>query len=386
MTILETLSMKAGKNIEPGEILEFSVDIALSHENTWLVIEKFRETGKKLFSNKKIFIVLDHRSPAESESTANLHARIRNFVRENLIEHFYDVGNGVCHEVLAESGLVSRGTLVIGTDSHTPTAGFGSAVGIGVGATDMAYVWATGRIYLKVPEVKIVEFRGSAQQNVMAYDVGLWTLSKLGMGYEYTAFELAGEYIFKLHSSGKKTLCNLLVETGAKTIAVSDCQNHEIKPYSIIEVSELAPAVALPGNPADVKNAGDLNGVEVDQIFVGTCTSGRLEDIAMLASVLKNRKVRKDVRMIVSPATKNVLSRSVELGYIKILLDAGCTILPPGCGPCLGAHMGVLGDDEACLSAGNRNYHGRMGSKHAKIYLASPYTCARAGISGMIEG
>jgi len=382
MAVLETLSGKAGHRVEPGEIIEVDADIALSHENADLVIEKFRETGRDLAIPEKIFIVLDHRVPAESESTANLHARIRRFVGEHSIRNFYDVGNGICHEVLAESGLLCYGKLVIGTDSHTPTAGYCGAVGIGVGATDMAYVWATGKIYLTVPEVTGIALHGAAKASTYPMDIGLALLDRLKQGYEYTAFELCGEYVAREGTSARKTICNLLVETGAKTICV-DAGNAENVQVDV-DVSEIEPVIAMPGNPADVKRCADVQGIAVDQVFVGTCTSGRLEDIAVLASVLKGKHVHRNVRMLVAPASRRILQMATSSGYIQTLLDAGCVILPPGCGPCLGAHMGLLGDGEACLSAGNRNYQGRMGSKDAKIYLASPYTCACSALEGHI--
>lgn len=380
--LIDVLSGKAGRKVLPGDFVEVEVDIMLSHENADLVIEKLREIGKNLQNPDKIFIVLDHRSPPESESTANLHARIREFVRQNRIKNFYDVGNGICHEVLAESGLVSKGMFVLGTDSHTPTIGYLPAIGYGVGATDMAYAWVTGKIYLEVPEVRYIELTGKSLKNVYPMDVALHLLSSLGMENEHAAFELYGEYIESISDGAKKNLCNILVETGAATVYVGNAKSCDN--FIEADVRELCRLVALPGNPSNVKPVEEVEGVEINQVFVGTCTSGRLEDIGVLARFLKNKKVHKNVRMLVAPSTRKVLQEALKIGYIQTLVRAGCVILPPGCGPCLGAHMGLLGSGEVCLSAGNRNYPGRMGSKDAKIYLASPYTCARSAIAGRI--
>ncbi|MEM3395990.1 MAG: aconitase family protein [Thermoplasmata archaeon] len=377
--LLELLSEKARRKVSPGEFVEIDVDLMLSHENADLVIEKFRETGKKLHNPDKIFIVLDHRTPAESEGTANLHARIREFVKQNGIKNFYDVGSGICHEVLAESGILSDGMFVLGTDSHTPTAGYASAIGYGVGATDMAYAWATGKIYLEVPEIRNVELTGKTLKNVYPMDVSLHLLSMLGMENEHAAFELSGDYINTIPEAGRKNLCNMLVETGAATVCLAKTESREpIK----VDVSKIERVVAVPPTPSNIKPVSEVKGAKIDQVFVGTCTSGRLEDIAVVATVLKNKKVHPDVRMIVAPATRRVLQDGLKMGYIKTLVNAGCVLLPPGCGPCLGAHMGLLANGEVCLSAGNRNYPGRMGSRNAKIYLASPYTCAKSAIEG----
>ncbi|MEM3445457.1 MAG: aconitase family protein [Thermoplasmata archaeon] len=380
--LLEILSKKAGKKVSPGEFVEVDVDLMLSHENTDLVIEKFIECGKPLHNPGKIFIVLDHRAPAESEATAELHARIRKFVKENGILHFYDVGSGICHEVLAESGLLSPGMFILGTDSHTPTAGHASAIGYAVGATEMAFAWATGKIYFEVPEIQCVEVLGRAGKEVYPFDVALHILSSLGLENEHLGFELSGSYIDRISTGGKKTLCNMLVETGAVTVYVGKSRGGK---KSKVEVGEVERVVAVPPLPSNIRPVSDVRGTKIDQVFVGTCTSGRIEDIGVVARVLKNRKVHSEVRMIVAPATRNVLIEALKRGYIKTLVNAGCLILPPGCGPCLGAHLGLLGEGEICLSAGNRNYQGRMGSKDAKIYLGSPYTCAKSAIAGEIE-
>ncbi|MCX8173178.1 MAG: 3-isopropylmalate dehydratase/homoaconitate hydratase family large subunit [Thermoplasmata archaeon] len=380
--LVELLSKKAGKPVSSGEFVEVDVDIMLSHENTDLVMEKFRETGKKLHSPEKIFIVLDHRAPAETESTAGLHARIRKFVKQHGIRNFHDVGSGICHEVLAESGMIFRGMFVLGTDSHTPTAGYASAIGYGVGATDMAYAWATGKIYLEVPEVHCVKLTGSPPGNVYPMDVSLQILSMLGLENEHAGLELVGDYIAGASDAAKKTLCNMLVETGAATVCAGDGKNC-VDAFEV-HLDEIERLVALPGNPSNVKPVVEVEGVEINQVFVGTCTSGRLEDMAILAKVLENKKVHENVRMLVAPATRKVLQDALNKGYIQTLVKAGCVILPPGCGPCLGAQMGLLADGEVCLSAGNRNYPGRMGSTNAKIYLASPYTCARSAVAGKV--
>jgi len=391
MTVCERILARAAGigSVKPGDIIEARPDVVLSHENTFLVHHAFREMGAERIANpSSVVIVMDHRSPPSTVSSANAHRAVREIVRELGIPRFFDVGQGICHQLLVERDIAKPGMLVVGSDSHTTTCGAVGAMGVGLGATDIAAVWAKGSIWLRVPESVRIEVSGSAQKGVYAKDVSLEMVSRLGsMGADYRCLEFRGGYIGKSTVSDRMTLCNMAAETGAKTAiapqTAPDADSHyadEIR----IDAQKLEPLVAVPHSVDKVSPVRSVEGTKVDQAFIGSCTNGRLEDLEAASAVLKGRKVHPGTRLIISPASSEVYLKAMDAGVIEKLVSAGAVITNPGCGPCLGAHQGVLADGETCISSSNRNFRGRMGSREASIYLASPATVAASAVEGAI--
>ena len=379
----------------------------MSHENTYLVNRAFREFGlSKPWDPEKIVVVLDHRSPANTAETAAAHASIRSLVKEFGIKQFFDVGEGICHQLLIEQKIVRPGQLVVGADSHTTTAGAVGAFGTGIGATEMAGVWATGRLWLKIPETIRFNMSGHLGKAVFAKDVALHLASKLGpSGADYKCVEFGGMFLLDISISGRMVLCNMAAEAGAKTAIVpadstfavwspecagpggGACQPDSDAKYSAkveLDVSDIPPMVSGPHRVEDAGSVEEFEHVKISQAFVGSCTNGRLEDLIAASWVLRGNKVAPGVRLLVAPASRSVLSDALDMGIAQIIVASGGTILPPGCGPCLGAHEGVLGAGDVCISSSNRNFKGRMGSENAEIYLASPATVAASAIEGKI--
>ena len=409
-TIAEKILSRASGNADSkaGDVVEVSPDVAMSHENTFLVSKVFDELGlEKPWDSGRIVVVLDHRSPANTVKTANAHARIREIVRKMGIGKFYDVGEGICHQLLVERKLVRPGQLVLGTDSHTTTVGAVGAFGAGIGATEMAGIWATGKTWLKVPESIRVTMTGHLQRAVFPKDVALYLASRLGpSGAEYKCIEFGGIFLFDISISGRMVLCNMAAEMGAKAaIAPADatfaawspecasggdnaCASDPDARYcDVIELvaEDITPMVAAPDRVESGRCVEEYRDVRIDQAFIGTCTNGRLEDLIAASWVLKGHSIAKGTRLLVAPASKEVLADALSMGVIDTILKAGGTVLPPGCGPCLGAHEGVLASGEVCISSSNRNFRGRMGSEDAEIYLASPATVAASAVTGRIE-
>ena len=390
-----------------GEIVEASPDLALSHENTFLVNKSFAELGiEKPWDPAKVVVVLDHRTPANTVQTAIVHAKIREIVSKYGIGQFHDVGEGVCHQLLVEKRLARPGMLVLGTDSHTTTAGAVGAFATGIGATEMAGVWATGSLWLKVPESVHVTLDGVPGDGVYAKDVSLHLARMLGpSGAEYKCMEFTGSYFHDLTISSRMVLCNMSMEMGAKAAlapvdavtkmwydgdAVGDIPSFSSDPDAVYcsrvkaDVSSLSPMVSGPHKVEEVRPVEKAEGIAVDQAFIGSCTNGRLEDLAAAALILKGRKVSPNCRLLIGPASRQVLEDAIDEGIAQTILSAGGTILPPGCGPCLGSHEGVLAPGEVCISSSNRNFPGRMGSDEAEIYIASPATVAASAVEGRI--
>jgi 3-isopropylmalate/(R)-2-methylmalate dehydratase large subunit len=403
------LARHAGqKKVAPGEFVEAKVDLSMAHESARIAIQGFRQMGaKKVLRPKTVVLVLDHRAPAECEETAGVHRLIRDFVKEQHISNFYDVGEGVCHQLLAEKGHVRPGALVVGADSHTPTAGALGAFATGVGPTDVAAVWATGKIWLRVPETTRINVNGRFHRGVGAMDLALTLVGKIGAyGAEYRAIEYGGSTIAGMGIGQRMTLCNLSTEMGAKAAMVEPDEktmsyladrcasfkgpaaradpgaNYERKLE--LRAAELEPMVARPHSVDKVGPVGDAAGRPVDQAVLGSCSNGRLEDLASAAGILKGRNVARGVRFIVVPASRTILLEAIRKGFIGTLLEAGAVLENPGCGPCLGAHQGILAPDETCISTTSRNFQGRMGSPDANIYLASPATVAASALRGVI--
>jgi len=390
--------------VEPGEIVEAGVDYAMSHDGTSvLAIRAFQDmASEKVWDRERIVVPFDHIVPANNETAAELQKDVRAWVREQNIANFFDSGCGVCHQVFPEQGFALPGLLLVGADSHTCTYGAFGAFGTGVGATDMAEIYSRGRLWFKVPETIAVRLSGRSRPNVSAKDIALMVIGQLGAdGATYKAVEYIGPAAEALSISGRMTLCNLGVEMGAKAAIVPPDEKTEqylagrarqaYQPvYSdpgsydrIVEydISDLEPQVAAPFRVDNVRPVSEMAGLPVDQVFIGTCTNGRLEDLEAAARILKGRQVK--ARTLVIPASRQVLLEALQKGIIQILVEAGAMIGPPGCGPCLGAHMGVLAEGEVCVSTSNRNFPGRMG-KGGLVYLASPATAAASALQGCL--
>ncbi|MHC1631261.1 MAG: 3-isopropylmalate dehydratase large subunit [Methanotrichaceae archaeon] len=404
-TISEKIFSRAsGQKAEAGDIVEAKLDFAMSHDGTSvLAIKAFKEMGsKKVWDPERIVIPFDHIVPANNSTTADLQKEVRDWIEEQGITHFYDGGNGICHQVFPEQGFALPGTLVVGADSHSCTYGAFGAFGTGVGATDMAEIYSRGKLWFKVPETIGIRITGKLEPGVFAKDLALMVVGNLGAdGATYKTIEYAGEVIENLSVSGRMTLCNMGVEMGAKASIVppdetteSYLRNRARQPYHQIhsdpgsyerelelDVTDLEPQVAVPFRVDNVKPVSDLEGTEVDQVFIGTCTNGRFEDLATAAKMSKGREFK--VRTLVIPASREVLLKTLSTGILETLVKSGAMIGTPGCGPCLGAHLGVLGEGEVCLSTANRNFPGRMG-KGGLIYLASPATAVATALCGSI--
>jgi methanogen homoaconitase large subunit len=390
--------------VEPGEIVEAGVDYALSHDGTSvLAIRAFQEMGaEKVWDPERIVIPFDHIVPASNETAAELQRDVRAWIREQKITNFYDCGSGVCHQVFPEQGFALPGLLLVGADSHSCTYGALGAFGTGVGATDMAEIYSRGRLWFKVPQTLGVRISGTIKPNVSAKDIALMVIGENGAdGATYKAVEYTGPAVEDLSISGRMTLCNLGVEMGAKAAMVPPDRKTDAwlagrarRPYQPVlsdpgsynceyeyDISDLEPQVAEPFRVDNVRPVSELAGLEIDQVFIGTCTNGRLEDLAVAARILKGGRVL--ARTLVIPASRQILQEALQSGIIQTLVEAGAMIGPPGCGPCLGAHMGVLAEGEVCVSTSNRNFPGRMG-KGGLVYLTSPATAATSALQGCL--
>ena len=408
-TISEKILARASgnKKVEAGEIVDASVDLAMSHDNAALVSKVFKEIGvEKVWDPDKIVIILDHRAPANIIKAAEAHKSIREFVKSQDIKNFYDIGEGICHQVVPEKGFVKPGMLIVGTDSHTTTYGAFGAFSTGIGATEMACVWATGKLWLKVPETIKMIIEGKLQDMVMAKDVILYIIGKIGSdGANYKAIEFYGETVRNFSVASRMTISNQAMEAGAKAAIVPPDEKTldylksrvkgDVEPISAdkdanyedvleFDVSDLEPQVACPHAVDNVKPVSEVAGIEIDQAVLGSCTNGRLEDLEIAAMILEGKRIASNVRMIVVPASREVYLEALKRGYIEIFLKAGATIINPGCGPCLGAHQGVLASGERAITSTNRNFRGRMGSPDSEVYLASPATVAVSAIKGEI--
>ncbi len=409
MTIAEKILASASgkKAVLPNEIVMAKVDIAMSHENADVVLRSFKEIGtKKVWDKEKIVILFDHRIPADSERTASTHRRLRAFVKEQHIKYFYDLKEGICHQVLAEFGHDLPGELLVGTDSHTTTHGAFGTFATGIGATEMAGVWATGELWLRVPESIKINVSGKFKTWVTAKDLILHIIGTLGAdGANYQAVEFHGETVSQMSIASRMVLSNLSMEMGAKVAfvlpdeqTITYLKQRTVKHFQAVlpdhdadycaelnvNVSDLMSQVACPHSVDNVKPVREITGLKIDQALIGSCTNGRLEDLAVAAKILQGKTVHPDTRLLVIPASRKVYLEALHKGYIDIFVRAGGLVLNPGCGPCLGAHQGLLAPEEICLATTNRNFKGRMGSPEAFVYLASPATVAASAIKGEI--
>ena len=401
------LGRKAGKDVQAGEVVTVSPDYVLSHDNSAAIIKEFRKLGvAKVKAPGKIVIVLDHIVPAADEKYAQNHKSIREFVAEQGIPNFFDINAGICHQVLPEQGFARPGLVIVGSDSHTPSYGALGAFAAGIGRTETACTWATDEIWLRVPETMRVDLSGRFPAGVFAKDLSLKLIGDHGAEMaNYKAVEFAGPAAGALSVGSRLTLANMSAEMGAKNgyfapdekalawlegrargpveAVVSD-PDARYESVLACELDALEPQVACPHTVDNVKPVSAVAGKPVNQVLIGTCTNGRLEDLEAAASILRGRKVHPSVRVLVIPASWQVYREALASGALASLVDAGCVILNSGCGPCLGAHEGLLAAGETCLSTSNRNFRGRMGHRDSEIYLASPATAAAAAVAGVI--
>ncbi len=400
-TIVEKiLSRHAGKEVSAGDLAIVNVDAAMATDATApFAIKAFREMkGEKPWDPEKMTFVIDHGAPAPNERIANLHKIIREFVTETG-SNLYDAGSGICHQIMIDEGHVQPGDLVIGADSHSVTYGAIGAFSTGVGATDLAAIMLTGKTWLKVPPTIRVELNGKPNPGVQSKDIILAVIGELGMdGATYKALEYTGSSLEHLSLGGRMTIANMAVEMGGKAGVIEttglelpfefeqilpDPDAHYIEHHSI-DVATLRPKVSTPHSPANVTDIDEVLGTKIDLVFLGTCTNGRLEDLHTAASILNGKRLASGVRMIVTPASRKVLNAAMADGTLNILSDAGAMFIPPGCGPCVGTHLGVPGDSETILSTANRNFPGRMGNRNARVFLSSPATVAASALKGVI--
>ncbi len=420
MTVVQKILARASarKSVAVGEVLEPAIDLAMSHENAALVINQFLEIHRgtglepRIWDPDRIAIIFDHRVPAESAKTATNQKKVREFVSAQGIRKFHDIrgdSGGICHQILPENGYVRPGTIVTGTDSHTTTHGALGAFSFGIGATEMASVWALGTVLnLEVPGTIKVEVRGSLARNVSAKDLILHLIGRLtAQGANFKVIEFHGDTIRSMPTSGRLVLCNMSVEAGAtsgivpadeeterylrevagvKGALTVDASDADAAYDQVIRVdaSELAPQIARPHTVDNVVPVDSVRGVRVNQIVIGSCTNGRLEDLAAAAAILKGRKVAAGVRLLVFPASWRIYRESLGAGYLAALVEAGAVVMNPGCGCCLGVHQGALADGDVALSTTNRNFPGRMGNPKSEVYLCSPEVAAASAITGVI--
>ncbi len=410
MTITEKiLAAHCGKDrVEPGEYVMARVDICMGNDITApLAIQELEKRGLEVWDRERIALIPSHYTPAKDLKSAQMMAVMRGFARRNKIKHYFEVGEaGVDHTLMPQKGLTVPGELVIGADSHTCTYGGLGLFSTGVGSTDLAAVMATGEIWLKVPASMKFVYTGKLAPWVSAKDMILHVIGLIGVeGANYRAMEHTGEAIDRLSVDSRLTLCNMAIEAGAKSgICAPDETALEYvrarsqkKPVIYrsdrdagyesvheIDVSKLEPLVACHPSPDNVRPARALKDLFVDQVFIGSCTNGRIEDLRVAAAILKGRKVHPEVRAIVIPATPEVFRDSIREGLMEIFIEAGCAVNTSTCGPCLGGHTGVLADGEKCLSTSNRNFVGRMGSTKSEVYLASPAVAAATAVAGHV--
>lgn len=401
------LSQHAGHNVKAGELCIAKVDVAAVQDGTGpLMVQEFKKLGKKSPANpSRCILFIDHASPSPRKELSNTHMVLREFAKETGAV-LSETGCGVCHQRLVES-FVNPGEILVGADSHTCTSGALGAFATGMGSTDIAVAMAFGKTWMKVPQTFKILVNGEFQKGVYAKDLILHLIGMIGAdGATYKALEFHGSTIKNMTMADRFTLANMAVEAGAKAgLFVTDEKTKaylkemgredkfvQIKPDDdavyerIIEIdaSKLEPTVACPHTVDNTKPAKDLKNVKVNQVFIGTCTNGRIEDLRVAAKILKGKQINPDVRLIVVPASKTVYKQAIDENLLSVFVDAGASILAPGCGPCVGVHAGVLGDGEVCLATQNRNFQGRMGNTKGFIYLSSPAVAACSAIKGYI--
>ena len=417
----KALARSAGLEQIPavGETVIARPNIVLSHDNTAAISEIWRRFGQdRIAIPERLAITLDHAVPAPTPRHAANHARIREFVQEQGVERFYEAGRGICHQVLSEEAVVRPGDLILGADSHTPHFGWLGAFGAGIGRTEVAALWATGELWLRVPETIQVVIEGDLSPWVSAKDLALALIARHGAdGGLYKSIEISGSAVQSLGLSERMVLANMMAEFGAKTSYIEpdeqvfeylgrrrasspndvSAEKHNLMEGALfpdpdatyaqrieIDASEIEPQISCPHTLNNTVGLRDIGKVPVQQAFLGTCTNGRLEDLGAAHQVIQGRRLAPGTRLLVVPASSEVLNSAIERGWIQDFIAAGAMVGTPGCGPCMGNHMGVLAPGETCISSANRNFRGRMGTRDASIYLASPAVVAASAVSGYI--
>lgn len=395
--------------VHSGQFIQADLDMVLGNDITAPVaIEEFNKMGKcGVFDKKKIALVPDHFTPNKDIKSAEQCITMRNFAYEKEIENYFEIGEmGIEHALLPEKGLVGAGDVVIGADSHTCTYGALGAFSTGVGSTDMASGMATGKCWFRVPSAIRFKLINSPSKWVSGKDIILHIIGKIGVdGARYKSMEFTGDGIANLSMDSRFTISNMAIEAGAKngifpvdekTIAyMEEHGKHDYKIYTAdegveyeetytIDLSKIRPTVSFPHSPDNTKTIDEIEDIQIDQVVIGSCTNGRIEDMRMAAEVLKGRKVKRGVRTIIFPATQKIYLEAIEEGLVKIFIEAGAVFSTPTCGPCLGGHMGILGSGEKAVSTTNRNFIGRMGHITSEVYLASPYVAAASAVMGKI--
>jgi 3-isopropylmalate/(R)-2-methylmalate dehydratase large subunit len=420
MTLVEKILARASglPSVKAGDVVEPKVDLAMSHENAALVINQFAEIYKgtrlppKIWDPNRVAVIFDHRVPAESPKTASNQKKVRDFVGAQSVGKFHDIRGdvgGICHQILPENGYVRPGYVVVGTDSHTTSHGALGAFAFGIGATEMASVWALGGVLnVEVPATIKVVVTGRFKKFVGPKDLILHLIGKISaQGANFKVLEFHGEAIRRMSTSGRLVLCNMAVEAGAtagivpadeetarylrEEAGVTDplefvASDPDAAYESVVEinVARLQPQIACPHTVDNVKPIDQVEGKRINQIVIGSCTNGRLDDLAIAAKILKGRKVAPHARMLIFPASAKIYRQALGKGYVGVFMQAGAVVMNSGCGPCLGIHEGALGDGEVALSTTNRNFKGRMGNPNSEVYLCSPAVAAASAITGVI--
>lgn len=409
--IEKILAKNSGRtHVKTGEIITAKIDFAEINDLYLQTVYSFYEMGgEKVWDNTRAAFVFDHYAPAPDIKSAANHGEMREFARKNQLKYHFDTNCGVCHQVMPEAGVIYPGMIIVATDSHTTTHGAFGAMGTGCGATDMATILMTGELWFRVPEIIEVRLEGQAPKGVFPKDVILNVLGRIKAdGAVYKAIDFTGSYVDSLNVAGRMVICNMAVEMGAKTAYMQPNQDvldyvskRAVRPFEVqvtdpgfeyserhvFDVSGLEPQLACPHSVDNVDTLSHViagGEIKLNQGYIGSCTGGREEDIAVAARIVKGRHIPPYSRLVVVPASSEVMLSCMEKGYIQDLMNAGATITTPGCGACLGAHEGIIAPGETCISSTNRNFPGRMGSNQASIYLASPATVAASIINGRI--
>ena len=404
------LSAKADHEVTPGEIIEIPVDLAMSHDGTSPpAIKTFEKISNKVWDSEKIAIIFDHNVPANTIGSAEFQKVCRNFINEQNITKNFIHGEGICHQVVPEMGLVEPGKVIVGADSHTCTYGAFGAFSTGMGATDLAMVWATGKTWFMVPQAIKINVTGKLNEYIAPKDIILNIIGNVGIaGATYKTAEFTGETIENMGVEGRATMCNMAIEMGAKNGIMEPnneviqyiCQKTNKKESELnivrsdkdavyekelnFDISDLEPQIACPNDVDNVKDISKIDGTSIDQCLIGSCTNGRLSDLKEAAEILKDNEIDDSVRLLILPASREIYKEAMHLGFIDTFIDAGAIICNPGCGPCLGGHMGVLSKGESCISTTNRNFKGRMGDPKSEVYLSSSKVVAASAITGVI--
>ncbi|HHT9135970.1 MAG TPA: 3-isopropylmalate dehydratase large subunit [Candidatus Wunengus sp. YC60] len=411
MTITEKIiAAHAGlKEVHPGQFVYANVDICLGNDITApIAIEEFEKAGVgNVFDPEKIVLVPDHFTPNKDIKSAQQSKSLRIFAEKHRLKHYFEIGRmGIEHALLPEKGIVAPGDLVIGADSHTCTYGALGAFSTGVGSTDLAACFATGKVWLKVPESIKFVFHGKVKNWTSGKDLILYTIGKIGVdGALYKAMEFTGSAISQLPMDDRFAICNMAIEAGAKSGIIAPDKNTEeyikgrvgkkhvtyqsdpecnyTKTYEF-NADEISPQIALPSLPENTKPVEEVSGIKIDQVVIGSCTNGRISDLRVAAQFLKGKKAHPSIRLIIIPATQDIYKQALQEGLIEVFIDAEAVVSTPTCGPCLGGHMGILAEGERALSTTNRNFVGRMGHPKSEIYLCSPAVAAASAITGKI--